>query len=1033
MRHKHERRNTQEHIQELQQLGQYSISPAHKILGLSKNEKNRYPKSHVENHIRSLYVGEHDADEDVESPIPSFHASDFYELKKIPISSINQEEAPSKHLVRKYKAMHQDGSDFPPVVLSKLNNEIMDGRHRVQAAKELGHKDIYAYTPLQDESSAHKILGLSKNEEEEPAPEAEQKPKKSALMKEREKVKNAMTDLREDRPNVKGMFSRIYSIPSQFRSKVAKDSGQVPRSLNVYGSHYPVARILDDNKTLVLHTSDYGTDGKTQELIQKIKQEVPDIFPDYKVLELHHPDYRHSAKAMRIKSEKNLADYFKHASEKHPNEEYRKHALEAHEHLTKIKKAEYGKPIHQKRIEHEGWDGKQNEQKRVGRISEYLQKVGLTPDLHSDEGRKMGATLPSSVSINPEGDPHDQQLIHEAAHAMLTPVGQTLPEYQDFIGKPGLEGKLKATAFRKEMQEVHGGGLPEQTAQHLEAGIARRSGVEPFRSPKRGVSPTSSEEKARRHAHKQLQLLDEGIHAFDPFTGEKQYGDSMNALINARARGDKELLKPVQEKVRSRLKQQKDFNAEDFLAVSEKQYVGIGSSLKKAAIDLAKGSLQRKYPFDPNKDVAYEDASKIAYWQEGDGDREAVPSIARIDQNARFRALNKLHSRTEVRRHPKTGERMFLLHRGVSNAEHIPSSTQRSSWTPHKEIAETFTVDDAGKVFSAWIPESQIHNVPTQLGSLSSGDSDGKNYFADEHEVIVKPHDFLYAKKQKLPKKEALNAKINEDFSGRYVKKQPKTEEQKQKSIAQNPLHPSKFDDKLAANENQKPNLKKTLTAGTPVGAPSSLTGGEALQTTSLSSKLEQPFKPIPEKVQKKKKKKNYTQKGIKSNNTDIGIKKAEFDESWFFEDDASLVKNDLSDKEDVPHPEKPWVTKRHPNGTMMWHSHPEHAKRIDAAINSKQAHAKILNSLQEPHKSAYIEHIRGVIKDPNRHFIPTEEGGVQKLRARHVKSLIDGKGHVTIDTSHPDKLIFNRESHSQGKYAGTSPQITVPIKKDKV
>jgi len=398
-------------------------------------------------------------------------------------------------------------------------------------------------------------------------------------------------------------------------------------------------------------------------------------------------------------------------------------------------------------------------------------------------------------------------------------------------------------------------------------------------------------------------------------------------------------------------------------------------------------------------------------------------------------------------------------------------------------------------------------------------------------------------------------------------------------------------------------NIYKTLTAGMPVGAPSTLTGGEALQKESLSNSLEQLS--IPDKVQKKKNKKNYTQKGINKRYTDIDIKKhkdkvkggladkkkpsdfdqkslkegvrverehtsdkqlateiamdhltedrdyykklktiekgekgdwkregykfkvinyedhphfggesleiqahhptdghiggtlirtgewgdyepsmteikpehrrkglatemyriaekhlgyklqpnshqskdakklwsqpnrsfgkSEFDESWFFEDDNSITKHSPPEEEGIPHPEKPWVTKRHPNGTMMWHSHSEHAKKIDSAINSKKAHTKILNSLKEPHKSAYIEHIRGVIKDPNRHFIPTNENGVEKLRARHVKSLIDGKEHVTIDTSHPDKLVFNRESHSQGKYAGTSPQIVVPIKKEKL
>ena len=220
--------------------------------------------------------------------------------------------------------------------------------------------------------------------------------------------------------------------------------------------------------------------------------------------------------------------------------------------------------------------------------------------------------------------------------------------------------------------------------------------------------------------------------------------------------------------------------------------------------ELAKGSLQRRNPFNPNQDVQYEDASKIAHWQEGDGDREVVPSINRISPEARARAIHKLHSRTEVRRHPKTGERMFLLHRGVENKEKDPHKNQKSSWTPHLHIAgdfaENYGKEDNldGHVISAWIPESQIHNIPTQLGSLSSGDSDGQNYFSDEHEVIVKPHDFIYAKKQKLPKQKSLDEKISANISNRYGKK---TSKSKQQSAAENPLHPSKFEDKLAASE----------------------------------------------------------------------------------------------------------------------------------------------------------------------------------------------------------------------------------------
>ena len=117
---------------------------------LKKNDEKHYSRAHVENHINNMFVGEHDEDENPESGIPDLHASNFYKLAKVPLSSIPNESVPSKHLVREYKNNYLDGSDFPPIVLSVLNNEIMDGRHRVQAAKELGHTHINAFVPIKD-------------------------------------------------------------------------------------------------------------------------------------------------------------------------------------------------------------------------------------------------------------------------------------------------------------------------------------------------------------------------------------------------------------------------------------------------------------------------------------------------------------------------------------------------------------------------------------------------------------------------------------------------------------------------------------------------------------------------------------------------------------------------------------------------------------------------------------------------------------------------------------------------------------------
>lgn len=376
--------------------------------------------------------------------------------------------------------------------------------------------------------------------------------------KEDVKVSTALENLATDKQDNSAMGQRIYSVPSQDklnRSKLAQKTGQIPKSVNVYGSHYPVVRLLDDNKTLLLHTSEYGNDGKTKELVAKIKQDLPNHFPDARVIEIHHPDYRHSAKVMRSRDPKEFSNYLKLASEKHPDENYRSHALDALNHLSSLKKAEYGKPIHAKRTESEGFDYEANLKNRLDKIHGYLTKLGLSLDTSEGKSRNMGAHNPNTITINTEGDPHDQQALHEAGHALLTSPNQSISEYQKDIGKPGFEGKLTQTRNRQKLMESHGGGMPEQTAQHMEAGIARRSGIEPFKSPKRGKEG-SQEEKARTHAKNTLKDLDEGIYKFNFKTGQKELQSNPNTMINARARGDKQLVNQMTDQYKQKLSKQ---------------------------------------------------------------------------------------------------------------------------------------------------------------------------------------------------------------------------------------------------------------------------------------------------------------------------------------------------------------------------------------------------------------------------------------------------------------------------------------------
>ena len=590
-----------------------------------------------------------------------------------------------------------------------------------------------------------KRLKIAKPEKAPKAVEPEEisevpvEPKKSAQQKEIEKVRGSLDNLATDKQSTSGIFSRIYSIPSQDkmeRSKTAIASGQVPSTVNVYGSHYPVVRMLDNGKTVLLHTSPYGTEGKTQELVDKIRTELPASFPDAKVVEIHHPDYRHSAKIMRMRDTSNVHSYLENASQNHPDENYRKHALESLEHLRSLKKAEYGKPIHAKRTEGEGWDYKQNLDKRMGRLHNYLSKIGLTADMSDDHGRSLGAGGPSSVGINLEGDPHDQQTLHEAAHAMLTPVGNTIQEYQQQIGKSGFQGKITQTQNRESLQASHGGGMPEAVAQQMEAGIARRAGIEPFRSPARGSKEDSSIELGRQHAKKTLDRYDQGLQTIDPFTGQNELGHSIDAVINSKTIGDNDLKNKIRQKFKEHKMGHQDL--EQSLAASEKKYSS-GSVIEEMFTVLAKGSLQRRNPFNPHDKKKQNITSKQRRWthDEESDDRDTLP---KMEGSARLRALNKLAAKTHVRKDPSSGERLFLMHRGMGAEEFSGANAggvsqyekgTRTSWTPDKKVADSFA-GNSENLISAWIPESAIVHSINQFNAPTPESIDAANKFNDD-------------------------------------------------------------------------------------------------------------------------------------------------------------------------------------------------------------------------------------------------------------------------------------------------------------
>lgn len=209
--------------------------------------------------------------------------------------------------------------------------------------------------------------------------------------------------------------------------------------------------------------------------------------------------------------------------------------------------------------------------------------------------------------------------------------------------------------------------------------------------------------------------------------------------------------------------------------------------------NLMKGSISRRMPFNPVKDVSPEERQKVEYWQGAGKEREKIPEMS---EALKKRAVRNLHKLTEVRRHPETGEKMFLMHRGMSQLEadglkHNKKHDNLSSWTPNIDIAQGFTKDQEGTnphtVVSAWIPESAIHHIPKMIGDsklpvtnpkqfldvfkqkLDSKTDKRKvlqNTFRGEHEVIVKPHQLTFGKTPNTQEmRNDMQTKINRRFN----------------------------------------------------------------------------------------------------------------------------------------------------------------------------------------------------------------------------------------------------------------------------
>jgi hypothetical protein len=217
---------------------------------------------------------------------------------------------------------------------------------------------------------------------------------------------------------------------------------------------------------------------------------------------------------------------------------------------------------------------------------------------------------------------------------------------------------------------------------------------------------------------------------------------------------------------------------------------------------LEKGSRQRKMSFNPETDVSSEERKDVEDWSTTQIS-SAKDTMPEMNPNARSRQLAKWASLTQTKKHPETGEMMYLMHRGMSGEEFNKlqdsgfNKDYLSGWTPDYDVAASFQDVNVGsdaeldeddkeefeqkgyaddwtgmryygeeklprKTLSAWIPESQIHHIPQSIGSKRDYDFDSfENPFKEEEEQGRKER----FERTVVPKKsEKFDKKNKKDF-----------------------------------------------------------------------------------------------------------------------------------------------------------------------------------------------------------------------------------------------------------------------------
>lgn len=109
------------------------------------------------------------------------------------------------------------------------------------------------------------------------------------------------------------------------------------------------------------------------------------------------------------------------------------------------------------------------------------------------------------------------------------------------------------------------------------------------------------------------------------------------------------------------------------------------------------------------------------------------------------------------------------------------------------------------------------------------------------------------------------------------------------------------------------------------------------------------------------------------------------------------------------------YIADHHENGNLVWHYHPEIAHATDRFISQNKD--KYLQRIKPEYRPVVSDMFDHVLKDRNRHVVAAFDkvGGTPAIRARHLKSLIEGQDHVKLQGHGPNDISLKAVRHGLG------------------